>query len=215
MIEKKLDRSGEGFYYRNEETGDEYRRVVGGMGWPFKEKPGFIVVVAEDFAEIPGPGKRRLTVIYEKEDDQIEGIFRKVIEAQRFHWLEGIWGNRSHENMMALIRQFNDEQNKKQGALVHILYAPKCDEPDNLTYYAHIIKKQLTKPRNLYFGPESQFPSYLSALPSEKVKGLVDQWPAIAALGYALAALEVHGPEIPRDKLQKTALMDYDPFADE
>ena len=60
--------------FRNMETGETYLWLAGGIGWPSKDAPGFVVVVA--VGKLPGEGVDAplFTCLDEVEDNRIEGL---------------------------------------------------------------------------------------------------------------------------------------------
>ena len=51
--------------FTDDQPGAKYRRIVGGLAWPDGAKPGFALVIAEDFEEDPNLKDYRLWVLKE------------------------------------------------------------------------------------------------------------------------------------------------------
>jgi hypothetical protein len=89
------------------------------------------------------------------------------------------------------------EHMRKSGFYLNVTSAPFVDDPTAFKGYMHTIR-ELTHPatKSLHFGSESQLPAHLAALTPEDMvstaKVAFEQYPEIAALGYAVSALEVY-----------------------
>lgn len=209
MITKKMNAAGE-VYFHDEETGTDYRRVYAGLAWPFKNKPGWLILVAEDDNVDQAIGKRRLTVRYEATDISVEMLFSKMQDVRKRFVPEGFYGDPSDKGMMRLLQWHNADLRDKRIDGVGLSRAPMSDEAGNLQAYLQLIKKQLPDqgPKTLYFGEESKLPNALLELKSEDSAGDAKEWTGIACLGYVIAALETYEPSPGAGKIQTSYPID-------
>jgi hypothetical protein len=169
----------------------EYRRIVGALAWPSGDLSGFIVVIAEDYHEDYGLKLRHLRLLTEFESRDIPILAKRLYDFQNTYLVKPWYGDANNEMMMKFISMFNGTLARgKKG--VYVASAPFVEDSHNLRFYANQIRR-LVQPgrKTLHFGEDSQIPGRLSALtPDEVQRAGVAEYPAIAALGYAVAALD-------------------------
>ena len=178
-------------WFENIETGEEYRRIVGGLAWP-GHKPGFSVILGEELEENKKLKLRHLRVLAEAEDFVVEALLRKSCELAKEYSVDRFLGDIQNEGMMILYRQFRGGEGLKPIILSN---APL---PMNFNYYVQTIKGHLSgEKKSLWFGPDSKLADFLSQLPPDQVlSSSIDDYPAITALGFAVAFLD-RRPYIP------------------
>jgi len=215
MMEKKRNAAGE-LYWFDPEANRYFARIVAGISWPFKEKPGWIVVIGENDVLNPPSGKQTFRILTEDHDSLIDRLLRRLREVDRTYLVERNYGDLSDETTAFLLRQHNREMDEQRIASIGIDFAPLSDQPNNLQAYLQIIDNHTKHgvEKTLFFGEGSQIATALHNLNPEDASGEVSQWPEIAALGYALAALEVYKPSPFTGEVQKFAgdASGYDPL---
>ena len=188
MIIEKIEDQEEKIWFEDKETKTKFTRIIGGLGWP-GTKPGFALVVAEDFDEDPSLKIRHVRVLAEADDQSLEILFQKCLELRGRYQVQEFYGNREHEPMMKILYDYN-------WALKDMPSLSLClaSFPEDLGYHVYVIKEHLKQDKKiLHFGEESILPGYLLELsPEEAVKGSVYDHPAIAALGYVVSYLKSH-----------------------
>ena len=200
IIEKKLDSNSWSYYFEHTESGRKFRRVVGGFAWPGK-KPGYIVSLGQELEPDPTTKTRHLWVVGETEDFDVETLFRKAVELKSFYKVQAFCGDNTNELMMSLLRQ---SSNRSGFSLVA---APQIDQERNFAFYMQIIRRR-TDPdkKDLHFGETSRLPGYLLEVPPEEViSATVLDYPAVAALGYAVAYIDIYRPLPPLPPQQNIA----------
>ena len=202
MIKKIEDRDGRSFF-QDEETKVKYARVVGGLGWP-GIKPAFAVVIGEDFIEDPSLKIRHLRVFTEIEDEDLENLFQKCLEARDRYQVEDFFVNTDNQPMMEFLYDFN--RKLKDG--IFNLGLSLAPFPEELGYHARIIHGRIQQgERSLHFPENSLLKGYLMELGKEHaLKADILDFPAIAALGYVLSHIKSypivkHRPRHPRPTL--------------
>jgi hypothetical protein len=162
-----------------DKAGRRYRRIIGGLAWPHGDKPGFALVLAEDEGQNPAADTAPIRVLAEYQNLLVPelidrcGIFSSIYEVQA--WL----GDTTHLPMMKLT---NDR--------IQLSKALFADDSKALQFYINLIT-ELTQigQKILHFGEDSQLRTVLRNLSPDRLGANVAEYPPIAALGYALAAL--------------------------
>jgi hypothetical protein len=176
-------------YYRDVKNNFEYRRVYGGLAWPSGEMPGFVVVVTEDERLTPELQTRILRVYAEHATNDVPALIRKAHDLEYYYNVQSWYGD--NETMMRFVTAFNRSLPKtKQG--FYITAAPMVDDAHNLQLYAHQIRERIRPAKkSLYFGDHTMISGAFGVLTDEDVKKKrASEFPAIAALGYVVAAME-------------------------
>jgi len=189
-------------YFYNPIAKAEYRRVVGGIAWPFGQQGGFIVVIAENYPKDTRLKTRRLRVLTEYLNDDTDKLVKRLYDLQNTY-LVGTWyGETDNLLMMHFIDQFNRMLPKKKVG-VFIAEAPFADDRHNLRLYAHqIYNKTNPAKKSLFFDDHSIIPGILSALSDDQVrKDKAQKHPVIAALGFAVSGLNEPYHDISKDRM--------------
>ena len=187
-IEKIEDRDGK-IFFQDKETKVKYVRVIGGLGWP-GIKPAFAVVVGEDFNEDPSLKIRHLRVFSEIEEENIERLFQKCLEARERYQVEDFYGNTENKPMMDFLWAFN----RKLEDGVFQLSLGLAPFPEELKYHALVIRERIEQGESSLHLPEnSLLKGYLMEFGEEQVQkaNILDN-PAVAALGYALSRIKAY-----------------------
>jgi len=186
IIEKLFDRDGAEIL-QEKETGMRYARVIAGIGWP-GIKAGFTVIAGEDFKEDPSLKTRHVRVFAEIEDEDLANLFQKCLEARDRYQVEYFFGNTEHRPMMEFLYDFN--RRLKEG--IYNLSFALAPFPEDLGYHARIIHSRIQQgERSLHLPMNSLLRGYLMELEKEQVlKADILDYPAIAALGYALSHIK-------------------------
>ena len=135
--------------YRNKETGETYLYLAGGIGWPWKDVPGFVVIVA--VGKMPGEGMDAplFTCLDELEDDRIEGLLEGCLR------LRDRYGFRQSDNLFrtwygdrdrfsTLVNQFNLKLMKEKVQGVYLSNPLDFDKPNHFELYKRRIQSHLT-----------------------------------------------------------------------
>ncbi len=189
IIEK--DFSGVPFFCDSDDLDHWYRRIVGGVGWGGK-RPGFIVVVGEDFEQDKSLGARHLWVLKEFEAESTKKLLEKCMEFKCNNGAQNWYGDISNLIEMNSVEKANKELSYRNH--LYIKKAPFSDDPEAFTFCVRIIEKCLSPHKFLHF-EESKIPAYLQEISQENRDSLkVGDYPAIAALGYAIGYLNTYEP---------------------
>lgn len=187
-IEKIEDWDGR-YHFHDKETKAKYARIIGGLGWP-GIKPAFAVVLGEDFDEDPSLKIRHLRVFSEIEEGNIERLFQKCLEARDRYQVEDFYGNTENKPMIDFLWAFN----RKLEDGFFQLSLGLAPFPEDLSYHAWVIRERIEQgKRSLHLPEGSLLKGYLMELGKEQVlKSNILDYPAIAALGYALSHIKTY-----------------------
>jgi hypothetical protein len=191
MIRRIRTRRGE---YFETTDGRQYGRIVGGLAWPQGGKPGYHVVIAENLGEDIRLKARLMTVIKEAETVDVAGLVRFCQDRQAECQVQDWYGNTENKPMMAVFYQLTqDEPSQRQ---FNLCRASHAGDPQGLGYFLPVIKEFLKGNRKiLHFREGSKLPGYLAEMGPETLNRNPEEYPPIAALGYALAELFENPPE--------------------
>ena len=178
-------------YYYDTSRMTEYRRIIGAVAWPSGEKLGFIVVIAEDYNKDPRLKLRHYRLLAEYDNITPERLVRRLYDFQNKYLVSPWYGEPDNLLMMHFVDKFNQGLSSKQKG-IYIAEAPFADDPHNLRMYANQIKDRMIQAKkSLHFGDKSRIPGALSGLTPQDVQTKnAQEFPAVAALGFALSGLD-------------------------
>jgi hypothetical protein len=173
--------------FHDEENDRTYGRVISALGWPYGERPGAVVCLAESWEQDHSLqySPRHVLVIDEFFSLDLEQLYRSVLDFRDRLCSTKLFGD-PHSNLQCLWRDLGIE-----GQRLFITEPPRFKEID-LNYTVQILRKRTSLQKTLHFGGGCSLPGLLSAIPVEKIeeKNALERHPSIAALGYALAVME-------------------------
>jgi hypothetical protein len=173
------------FYYVDKETGRKYRRIYAGMQWP-GAKAGAIIVLGETLEVNADLDERPIWVLAEYANKNPSEIFAKCREFRELMCVQEFFGDIYNRLMMVL------KSESKSG--FNLSKAPSVDNANAYeTYLAIIREKTSATNKVLNFGKSRVLREELAAMTSVPAgNSFRTDFPHIAALGYALAALVVN-----------------------
>ena len=198
-------------YYVNKENNEEYRRIVGGIAWPAGGKPGYAVLLGEDREKDETLKKFHIRLVKEYETQNPTDLLKRCNEFRRIMGVEVWYGDTNKASMMEFLRQLNIP--------LFIRDAPFYDDENAFDFYIDLIRESTpTSPgkKFLHFGKSSKLPGYLMEAPEKRVPlQKAQEYPAILALGYALAAIVHYVPDWEQEQEAREADALLDDFQDE
>jgi hypothetical protein len=175
-------------YYHNRETGEDYWSLAGAVAFPALRTPGFVVIVAvirDGDSEEPV-----FKVLDEIEESSIDALLKSCARLRyRYgypHQLEYFYGD--PERYMAIVSDFNRRQDRG----LYLAHPSDFQAQNRSEIYLERIWSYL-KPgpdgkKRLILGKCERLRSHLQNLPKEVQS--IEDYPGVAALGYALHSLE-------------------------
>ena len=158
-----------------------YDRIIAGMAWPTPDKEGYLVALAEAPKE-RGVHDRHRYILAEGQNIQVSELVKDCLALRKEYRVALIYGDTTNEPMMDMARRIS--------LGFSLTEAPHVGDPDSLNGYISMIREH-TRPEHkfLHFG-DSQLPGRLNDIPQERLSRSTpaEDYPQIAALGYALSA---------------------------
>ena len=179
--------------YQDSDTGKHYRRVVGAVGWPWEPPPGYLVVIGEIYALDRALHGRPLEVLAEREAHSIAAIHQGCLEMRKF-WACDVWlADLDQEEAVRLFKQMNRQPGLSE--TISLRRAPFSQGEDRIQILFQLLGTVQSQERKLLsYGPESKLPGYAMGLNPKDLQKPAIQFPALAALGYAVAELIIREP---------------------
>jgi len=166
-----------------------FQRILGGLGWPYAERPGFILVMGEDFDpdhSLPH-SPHHYRVLAEHETSDLEEIQRFCHKFEEDFCLSSFLGN--PENPIY-------EMWKKQKGHPSRISLPYDFEKLNLNLIVQLVRQNTEARKTLHFG-ESKIPGSLTRFMVDRIENeKIEEFPAMTAFGFILAQMALRGGSI-------------------
>lgn len=186
--------------FRNLETGDRYLWLAGGIGWPWKDLPGFVVIVAVGKMLGEGVDGPLFICLDELEDYRIEGLLSGCLRLRdRYGFRQSdslfqIWYG-DQDPFATTVNQFNLKHMKEEENVRGVYPSAPLDfqQPNHFELYKRKVQSLLTRDeagsKSLLLGKCSMLRNYLQNLPQD-----AENCPAVTALGGVAYSLSVYAP---------------------
>lgn len=170
------------------DSGMTFRRILAGLGWPYAERPGFVVALGENFDQdhsLPY-SPRHYRVLVEHETSDLEELQRVCHKFRDDFCLNSILGD-PESPVYELWRR-----NQRDGVLINITLP--CDfEKIDLNLIAQLVRRNTETRKTLHFG-DSKLPGYLTRFVADRMEAeSLEQFPPMVAFGFVLAEMELTG----------------------
>jgi hypothetical protein len=180
-----------------EHDGKDYEigRVVAGIAWP-GEKPGFVVFIGEELNPRMGEKVRRCHLLEEAEDVDLGNLLRRSVDTianlrNNYNQRVEAFIGRKDERSMSFLYLWC-QKNRRD---LFISYAPHCD--DGLIAYHINGLQERAKDGTLHLPKGYKLKGYMDELKESEINSATDsEFPAVAALGYAVSYLTLYEPDI-------------------
>ena len=176
--------------YRDEDNARVYRSVVGGLAWPAKDAPGYLVILGHDL-DTDESGNRHYWVVDEAESSDLGALVRLAIDRRKTFSVQDWVGNTENKPAMYLLHELMQPYHYKERLSLDM--APYAGDSRGLSFYLPLIKSCTSPVKLLHFG-DSKLPGYLAQMRAEDLASNPEDFPPIAALGYALLTLYTFFP---------------------
>jgi hypothetical protein len=198
VMMKKLTNLRQEIVFQDQISGRFYRRVVGALGWPAEPQPGFIVVMGERYAMDPGLQARPLDILGEREVDSIAAIHQACLELRK-EWACDTWlADLQQHEAVRLFRKLNRPMTgawKSTVKPVWLREAPYSQGDGKLHVLFQMLGMVQSPERKLLsYGKGSKLPGLAMALDQKDYQQPAARFPALAALGYAVAEMLLREP---------------------
>jgi len=191
-------------YYRNKQTGAEYYHIAGAIGWPGDNVPGYVLIVAVEKTENPGPS---FFVLEEVEDHNVTRLLLKCVGLRERY---GYWEDseilrhfvgddtRYEPITLAVCSELQKKDGSGEGHGLWIYKPDDFDQADYFEIYVRQIRECLTPDstgkKRLQIGNCNTLRNHLQNFSSDSIKILntkrkVKDYPAVFALGSLIHTL--------------------------
>lgn len=187
-------------YYEDQRTGVKYRRLVGGIAWPFGSDDGACVVLAESYNPDFETQRQKVFRLEEFVSPDINTMLKWVHACQTDIYVVD-WITPRESLYMELLHQYNDELSRLRRPTIYASSPPQWDRQECLRYYMRLLERRIRTEKTIHFGETSLIRDQCVALAksTENHHRRLEEFPGPAALLYALAEVDLR----PADNLEK------------
>lgn len=183
-------------YYHRENDKRLYRRIWGGI-CPPGERPGAVVICAEEFTLRP-PG--HVFWVSEETDPSTDGLIQRALELKSLIPVDEFYTRRDPDFFRFL--SFWNAGRKERGLKgLEIVIAPNSDS-GNIAFHIGVLRNRLSpNAKSLHLGESKLLPGAFQEMAAGDVAGATSaQFPILSALGFVVAALDSYGADWDRDE---------------
>ncbi len=193
-IRRKQDIITKEVYFEDLKQGKiQYRRLVGGLAWPFGvEKPGCVVLLAEGRNFSQDTQNRWVWVVGEFVDSSTQELLRML--GMMDDQVYGIdWVADMRDPHFMLIEQWNEDRLFERKKPIVFYNPPEIDKPKRqlFRFYDQLVDKRTRNQKSLFFGKGSEIAKQYAILSPEDFNRPIEEFPCVCAFLYALATIEL------------------------
>lgn len=167
-------------YFRNTETGEEYRRIYGGFAFPSGSREGFAVIVAEDRYLDPEVHQRLYKILTYYESNSVIDLVDRCLEFKTVYRSDPLFGD-ADSPLVEVIRRSHPS--------FHLQRPPQREL--SLTYFVVLIQSLTAAgKKKLHFNDPLLTGRLMEVEPQRIQHGQLDEFPLLSAIGFCLCALE-------------------------
>lgn len=179
--------------------GREFRRVAGGLAWPWDELPGWLVVLGEERltrAGDGGDGRRHIDVLHAWEGRHRGAMLAPIDLMDEARALStslacSVWASPTDLPDAALVPLYNRDLARRDRKLV-LRTPPRYERGTAFLFYDRLLERRTRSEALFHAGAEGRalVDEYAVIRPADRLRP-VEEFPAVAALLYALAWLDL------------------------
>lgn len=204
-IQRLIDYRTQDHYFKDMLSERTFRRIVGGLAFPFDHKPGHAVVLGEIMRQDPEHHTHHVFVLGEAGAADYQELLGKVAMLQD-RTLCKEWMTPMDNNNVLLVDDFNEgKRYRHRKAPIDLCSPPQYDRTDRgemFRFYDRLVSTRTMGRKTLHFGGSEAGQHYQTIQPAD-LKRHPEEWPPVAAFLYALAELDLSAD--PGRKLDTTA----------
>jgi hypothetical protein len=176
--------------FKHKVTEEKFRLLVGGIAWPAL-KPGFGVVLGVSYEDDPIKKIPVLRCLAEIEENSVVTLINECLNLQKRYLVDEWYGDRENHLTEFLYSKNRSLQEINERGL-RLLSPFNMRESGGLDYYARHIGENY-KEQLLFWDECTKFKGYRDDFsPEAAAKGSPEEYPAIVALGYAVASVRIY-----------------------
>ncbi|MGE4553715.1 MAG: hypothetical protein AB7D57_11420 [Desulfovibrionaceae bacterium] len=193
-LERVADPWGQGTaVWKDRVAKAEYRRVVGGLAWPFDARPGAVVVLAELAGLEPGMEIHGVEVAAEGVRDDPGALLRLASDWQvRLGCLGWVTGLDAPE--MALVHAYNEERRRLRQPVLSCAMPPAVNGTRGFRGYDRLLERRTRGQKTLTFGEKSLVAREYKVRQRADLERRLEVFPLLAAFLWALAEIDLNTP---------------------
>jgi hypothetical protein len=191
-IKRRLNDAGGNSGWSDFANYRDYFRILGGVAWPQKGRPGFVVLVGEEARNLKNGGPPKFCGLVESKHPNHDEMLSKCVELAPV--VDTWYSNTTQEAQYFLMHEFNQGQQRKHLDGLLLLDAPMISESgdaEQLFRYvdAEFSKQTLGGQKTIFLGECPQVRAALQNVPEEWDKEDILRLPEVTALYYVLGAM--------------------------
>jgi hypothetical protein len=192
-------------YYYRENDERFYKRIWAGIV-PSSERPGAIVVVAEELALRP---PAHLFWIDEAVEMATDNLMQRALDFKALYQIQEFYGRTKDKDFYRFLSFWNVKRREQNLKTIEISEAPNSSE-GNISFHISVLRNRLSpNKKTLHLGESKLLPAAFQELSMSDVSTAKDiEFPVLAALGYVVAALDEYA-DWDRDRPEQ-AKTEYD-----
>jgi len=171
-----------------------YRRVVGGLAWPYDHRSGALVVLAERDVCAPGQQMRGVLVAAEFTDPDPDQLLRRASL-----WGETLgcraWMTPLGAPEVRLALDYNDGRRRLRLPQLDLSAPPAMNGSRDFAAYDRLAQRRTMSVKTLTYGEGSQVAREYNGRNRADLARPVETYPLVAAFLWALAAMDLDGPQ--------------------
>ena len=183
-------------YYEDQRTGVKYRRLVGGIAWPFGSDDGACVVLVESYSPDFETQRQKVFRLEEFVSPDINTMLKWVHACQTDIYVVD-WITPRESLYMELLHQYNDDLARLRRPTISAYSPPQWDRQESLRYYLRLLERRVRTEKTIHFGDVSIIRDQCVALAksTDNHYRRLEEFPGPAALLYALAEIDLRPPD--------------------
>jgi hypothetical protein len=193
----------------------DYLRICGGVAWPSKGRPGFVVLIGEQARNLRSNDPAVFCGLAESKHRTDDDLLSKCTEWGRV--VDAWYSNIIPQTACFSLHGFNQAQRRKGLGLIQVLNIPMLSDAGDAQQFfsyadAEIHKRLLSGQKTVFLGECPKIQAALQNVPEgwSSAEDIL-KVPEAAALYYVLGAMFCY-PSIPRTNKPAFALTEYDPL---
>lgn len=181
-------------YLCDTETGISYRRTVGSLVWPCGNRNGCVTVLGESRSRqnVLG-GRHDVRLLAEQYSADVSKLV-DFVELYTMAFVVRSWATPLSDTRAFMLDDKNDERRRARKAII------RFDDPQGwhgkgeglMAFYHALVQRRTLSEKTLFLGKDCEGASAIGKMQAEDMTGKPTDYPAAAALCFALAEIDLN-----------------------
>lgn len=181
-------------YFRDLSSGVYFRRIVGALAWPVEDKPGALIVLGETRStqNALGIGRHDVHVLEERTHDDVSMLLAYMARMAD-DWLVRVWATPVADHRAYMLDDLAADMRTIRRP------APRYADPQGwsgkgeglMPFYHGLVQRRTMSEKTLFFGEGCEAAVQIGKLQPGDASRKPTDFPAAAALFFALAEVDV------------------------